>query len=231
LGLRIKHALWLATAAVVVGAVIAWYVLPVEDWIEDFTAWIARLGAWGILAFGLIYVLATLLLAPGSVMSVAAGVAFGYWGLPFVLVSATSGAALAFLLARYAAHDSVSALLEDKPKFKAVARAIDEEGWKIVALVRLSPQVPFAVTNYFFGVTNVGFWPFVITTALGVAPATFVYISIGTMGRAAAAGGVGAMRWIMLVVGLMAAVAAAVLIARKAREKLRAMAAPAQAPG
>jgi uncharacterized membrane protein YdjX (TVP38/TMEM64 family) len=230
MGLRFKHALWLAMAAVVVVAVGAWYVLPVEDWIEDFTAWIASLGKWGIVAFGAIYVVATLLLAPGSVMSIAAGVAFGYWGLPFVLVSATTGAALAFLIARYAAHDGVSALLEDKPKFKAIGKAIDEQGWKIVALVRLSPQVPFAVTNYFFGVTNVGFWPFVITTIVGVAPATFVYVNIGMMGRAAAGGGVDTMRWIMLVVGLVAAVAAGVLIARKAKEKLRDLAEPAQVP-
>jgi uncharacterized membrane protein YdjX (TVP38/TMEM64 family) len=226
--IRGRHAVWLALAAVVAAAVAAWYVLPVEDWIEDFTAWISSLGRWGIIAFGFIYAVGTLLLAPGSVMSIAAGLAFGFWGVPLVLVSATTGAALAFLIARYLAHESVSNLLQDRPKFQAVARAIDEQGWKIVALVRLSPQVPFAMTNYFFGVTNVGFWPFVITTVIGVAPATLVYVYLGALGRSAS--GHTTLQWIMLGVGLIAAVAAGVLITRKAKEKLRAASEPARAP-
>jgi uncharacterized membrane protein YdjX (TVP38/TMEM64 family) len=217
---RRKHVVWLALAVFIAVAAAAWYFLPVEDWIEDFTAWISSLGRWGIFAFGLIYVIGTVLLAPGSVMSIAAGLAFGFWGVPLVLFSATTGAALAFLIARHIAHESVSTLLKDKPRFRAVAKAIDEQGWKIVALVRLSPQVPFAMTNYFFGVTNVGFWPFVITTAIGVAPATLVYVYLGAMGRAAS--GNSALQWIFLGIGLLAAVTAGVLITRKAKEKLRA---------
>lgn len=227
MSIRAQHALWLAAAAFIAVVAAAWYLLPVEAWIGDFTRWIARLGKWGILAFGLIYVLGTLVLAPGSVMSITAGLAFGFWGVPIALICATTGAALAFLIARYVAHDSISSALEDKPKFKAIARAIDEQGWKIVALVRLSPQVPFAMSNYFFGLTNVGFWPFVITTLAGVAPLTLVYVYVGAMGRTASEND--ALRWGLLVIGLIATVAAGVLIARKAKEKLRAMRETAEA--
>lgn len=209
-----------------IAAIAAWHFLPLEDWIQDFTGWINSLGTWGVIAFGAIYVIATLLLAPGSVMSIAAGVAFGLWGLPLVLLCATTGAALAFLIARYLAHDRVTAALEGHPKFKAIAKAIDEEGWKVVGLVRLSPQIPFAMTNYFFGVTNVGFWAFVITSAIGVAPASFIYVNLGAMGHTTGGGGE-AMRWIILGVGLVAGLVAGILIARKAREKLQAMSKPA----
>jgi uncharacterized membrane protein YdjX (TVP38/TMEM64 family) len=212
-------------AVLALAAFLAWQFLSVEDWIQDFTAWIESLGTWGVVAFGLIYIVATLLLAPGSVMSIAAGVAFGLWGIPLVLVSATTGAGLAFLLARYVAYEKVTAALEKHPKFKAIGTAIDEEGWRVVGLVRLSPQVPFAVTNYFFGVTNVGFWPFVITTLFGVAPATFIYVNLGAMGHGAKGGD--ELRWIVLVVGLVAGIVAGVLIARKAKEKLQALSKPA----
>ena len=224
-GQPLKRSVPLLIGLLIVAAVSAWHFLPVEDWIQDFTAWIASLGAWGVIAFGLIYILGTLLLAPGSVMSIAAGVAFGFWGLPLVLVSATTGAGIAFLIARHLAHDRVAAALEGHPKFKAIGKAIDEEGWKVVGLVRLSPQIPFAMTNYFFGITNVGFWPFVITSLVGVAPATFIYINIGAMGHGASGGD--ELRWIILIVGLVAGIVAGVLIARKAKEKLQAISEPA----
>jgi uncharacterized membrane protein YdjX (TVP38/TMEM64 family) len=226
-GQPLQRAVPVLIAAVVLAAFLAWHFLPLEDWIQDFTTWIASLGVWGVIAFGVLYVIATLLLAPGSVMSIAAGVAFGLWGLPLVLVSATTGAGLAFLIARYLAHERVTAALENHPKFKAVGKAIDDQGWKVVGLVRLSPQIPFAVTNYFFGVTNVGFWPFVITTLVGVTPATFIYVNLGAMGHGASTGGDG-LRWTVLVVGLIAGIVAGVLIGRKARRKLQAVTEPAQ---
>jgi uncharacterized membrane protein YdjX (TVP38/TMEM64 family) len=145
--------------------------------------------------------------------------------LPLVLVSATTGAGVAFLIARYLAHERVTAALEGHPKFNAVGKAIDEQGWKVVGLVRLSPQIPFAMTNYFFGVTNVGFWPFVITTFIGVAPATVIYVNLGAMGHATDSGS--ELRWIILVIGLIAGIAAGVLIARKVKEKLQAINEPA----
>jgi uncharacterized membrane protein YdjX (TVP38/TMEM64 family) len=225
LGQPLRRAIPVLIAVAVLAAFLAWHFLPLEDWIQDFTAWIASLGAWGVIAFGVLYVVATLLLAPGSVMSIAAGVAFGFWGLPLVLVSATTGAGVAFLIARYLAHERVTAALEGHPKFKAIGKAIDEQGWKVVGLVRLSPQIPFAVTNYFFGVTNVGFWPFVITTIVGVAPATFIYVNLGAMGHGAKGGD--ELRWIVLIVGLIAGIVAGVLIARKAKEKLQAVSEPA----
>jgi uncharacterized membrane protein YdjX (TVP38/TMEM64 family) len=209
----------------VLAAVLAWQFLPVEDWMQNFTDWIASLGTWGVVAFVLIYIILTLLLAPGSVMSIAGGVAFGLWGFPLVLFSATTGAGIAFLIARYLAHERVTAALENHPKFKAVGKAIDEEGWKVVGLVRLSPQIPFAMTNYFFGVTNVGFWPFVLTTLVGVAPATFIYVNLGAMGHASEGGS--ELRWVVLAIGLVAGIAAGVLIARKAKEKLQAISEPA----
>ena len=224
-GQPLRHAVPVLAVLAVAAAFLAWHFLPLEDWIEDFTGWIASLGLWGIVAFGLLYVIATLLLAPGSIMSIAAGVAFGLWGVPIVLVSATTGAAIAFLIARYLAHARVTAALETHPKFKAVGKAIDEQGWKVVGLVRLSPQIPFAVTNYFFGVTNVGFWPFGVTTLIGVAPATFIYVNLGAVGHGAKGGD--ELRWIVLAIGLVAGIVAGVLIARKAREKLQAISNPA----
>jgi uncharacterized membrane protein YdjX (TVP38/TMEM64 family) len=52
-------------------------------------------------------------------------------------------------------------------KFEAIDKAIGEQGWKIVGLLRLSPLIPFNLSNYFYGVTGVGFWPYVLASAVG----------------------------------------------------------------
>jgi uncharacterized membrane protein YdjX (TVP38/TMEM64 family) len=220
---RLGRWLWVACAALAVGAFVAWYFLPIERWIEAFVGFVKSLGVWGILAFALAYLVVVLLLGPASVMSIAAGVAFGLWGVPFVLVVGTTAGALAFLIARYVARKRVMEALQGHPNFQAVGRAIDAEGWKVVGLIRLSPPVPFAVTSYFFGVTNVGFWTFVLVTFVGIIPATLVYVNIGAMGHTFGTGGGNPyVQWALLGVGIIATAIAGTLVTRKARETLRA---------
>jgi len=67
-----------------------------------------RLDLGGGLLFAAVYVIATVVLAPGSLFTIAAGLVFGLgWGLPIILVGATIGAALAFLIARYLVRDRI----------------------------------------------------------------------------------------------------------------------------
>ncbi len=105
-----------------------------------------------------------------------------------VVVAATAGATLAFLIARHLVRQKVESLVEERPKFKAVDEAVSEDGWKIVGLLRLSPLVPFNLQNYFFGVTDVGLLPYVAATFFGIMPGTLLYVYLGTLGKAADAG-------------------------------------------
>jgi len=215
--------LWAVGAALAAGVLAAWYFLPIERWIGALVGFVESLGLWGVLAFALAYVAVVLLFGPASVMSVAAGVAFGLWGVPLVLAAGTSAGALAFLIARYAARERVMAALEGHPGFQAVGQAVDQEGWRVVGLIRLSPPVPFAVTSYFFGVTNVGFWPYVLVTFVGIIPATLVYVNIGAVGHTFGMGGESQiLQWALLGLGILATGIAGVIITRKARETLRA---------
>ena len=49
--------------------------------------------------------------------------------------------------------------LRDDEDDDSVDRAIGAKGWRIVFLLRLSPLVPYALSNYFYGVTAIRFWP------------------------------------------------------------------------
>ncbi|MDQ3511091.1 MAG: VTT domain-containing protein, partial [Pseudomonadota bacterium] len=78
------------------------------------------------------------------------------------------GASLAFLLGRYFARSRIEGLTENSGKLQAIDRAICTQGWKIIGLMRLSPVIPFNLSNYFYGITSMGFWPYVLASAGGM---------------------------------------------------------------
>lgn len=212
---------WGLVVAGLVGLSIAWIVLPVQEWLQAFNTWVEQLGLLGYLLFGLIYIAGTVALAPGGVLTIAGGLAFGLWAFPLVVVSATIGATLAFLIARHVARDRVEAAIADRPNFKAVERAVDQEGWKVVALLRLSPIFPFNLQNYAFGVTSIPLAHYVAATFVGIMPGALLYTYLGAAGRVAGGGPEGgALKWTFFGIGLLVTVAVTVWITIRARKML-----------
>ena len=107
-------------------------------------------------------------------------------------------------------------------------KAIGAQGAKLIFLLRLSPIIPFNLSNYFYGLTAVRFWPYVLASWIGMMPGTFLYVYIGTAGKAAvaaAAGGEslkhGRQYWTFLGVGLAATIAVTIWVTKIARDSLR----------
>jgi uncharacterized membrane protein YdjX (TVP38/TMEM64 family) len=53
---------------------------------------------------------------------------------------------------------------------QAVEAAVEEEGWKMVLLLRLSPVIPFALLNYMLSLTSISFFSYAWTSAVGIIP-------------------------------------------------------------
>jgi uncharacterized membrane protein YdjX (TVP38/TMEM64 family) len=66
------------------------------------------------------------------------------------------------------------------PKFEAIDKAVAKEGFKIVALTRLSPLFPFNLLNYAFGITQVSLKDYVLGS-IGMVPGTILYVYIGSL--------------------------------------------------
>ncbi len=201
--------------AAVIG--LAWWSLPMQAWINDLAARVHRLGPAAPWIFALIYAAALVLCAPGAPFSIGAGVVFGFGGIPFSVLGATLGACGCFLVSRYAIRDRVRRLLGHRETLIALDRAVTEEGWRIVFLLRLNPLVPFNLQNYFFGVTQIGFWPYAAATLVGVIPGIILHVYLGVLGQ----GGSGIWRWVFAGVGLGATALVTAVLARKARTVLR----------
>ncbi|XZE53455.1 VTT domain-containing protein [Planctomycetaceae bacterium SH139] len=197
--------------------------LPFDQLSVALKSWIGGLGMWGPVVLAAIYVVATVLFVPGTILTLAAGAIFGLTiGTATVSVGSTLGASAAFLIARYGAREKVAKMAQQNRHFAAIDRAIEEGGWKIVALLRLSPAIPFNVQNYLYGLTPVAFWPCAIASWLAMLPGTFLYVYIGHVTGAAIAGDRerSAFEWGMLIVGLLATVVVTVYVTRLAKRKL-----------
>jgi uncharacterized membrane protein YdjX (TVP38/TMEM64 family) len=195
--------------------------------LPQFAQWVDGLGFWGPVAFIAGYIGATVAFVPGSVLTLAAGAIFGIaQGTVYVLVGATVGSALAFLIARYVARGAVERRLSGNERFAAIDRAVGKEGFKIVLLLRLSPVFPFNLLNYSLGLTNVRFLDYV-GASVGMLPGTLLYIYYGKLAgdvaRLATAGQVGrdAGYYVVLFLGLVATILVTTLVTRTARKALR----------
>ncbi len=218
-----------ALIAIVIALLLAMRFLPVQQWLRNFNDWVGQMGTAGIFIFIGVYALGTVLLAPGSVLTIGAGFAFGLWkGFIAVSAGSTLGAALAFLVARYIARERVVAIAQRNEKFREIDSAIGKQGAKLIFLLRLSPVIPFNLSNYLYGLTGVKFWPYVLASWIGMMPGTFLYVYIGTAGKAAvsaAAGGEAVQRgwqyWTFTGVGLAATIVVTAWVTKIARDALR----------
>lgn len=194
--------------------------------LKNLLGWIEGLGPWGAVVFIALYIVATVLFMPGSILTLGAGALYGVaWGSVYVSIGSTIGATAAFLVGRYAARDWVARRIEGNATFQAIDRAVGSQGFKIVGLLRLSPVFPFNLLNYALGTTRVGLRDYFFGSWVGMIPGTVMFVYLGSLAgnlaRLGAGGGDrGAGEWILLAAGLVATVAVTVYITSIARAEL-----------
>lgn len=169
-------------------------------------AWLKSFGMFGPVIYVLVFALGTIAFVPGSLFALAGGVLFGpVWGSFLNLLGATLGASLAFLIARYLGGGWISRKAEGS--LNRVVLGVEAEGWRFVALVRLVPIFPFNITNYALGLTRIGFLPYVTTSFICMAPGAIAFTWLGYAGREAVNGNGASIKYGLLALGLLAAIA------------------------
>jgi len=196
---------------------------------QDTLAWIENAGPKGPIFFFILYVIATVFLLPGTILTLGAGAVFGVVkGSILVSISSTAGATAAFAAGRYLARKKVEQRIETNATFQAMDKAVGKEGWKIVGLTRLSPVFPFNVLNYAFSLTRISLRDYVLASWVGMIPGTILYVYIGSLAGSLAELGIhrneevrSAAGWAVSIVGLIATAAVTVIVTRIARRALR----------
>lgn len=218
---RGRRGLWrpIALLAAILVILIIARVLGLGGRLGGLREWIQSLGAWGPVVMVIIYVIAVVAALPGSALTIACGALFGsVLGVILVSISATIGASLSFLIARYFARDAVVDWLSSKERFRRLDRLTERHGAIIVALTRLVPLFPFNLLNYGFGLTRVRFWTYVFWSWLCMLPGTILYVvGADAFFKALSQGRI---PWALIVVLAAAALVLGALI-RYARKRLQ----------
>jgi len=187
------------------------------EWLQGLDAHVAGLG---MPAFVLLLLVLYVLPIPSWPLTIAAGALFGF-GEGFALVGTTAyaGSIAAFEIARHVLRRRVKDVEKKHPRVKALEESMREGGWKAVALMQLSPAMPFGLQNYFLGASSVRTRDYLAGTALGVLPKTVVAVLAGASGRRIAALQ-GPTRWAILAAGLVATIVLTQWMARLAKRRL-----------
>lgn len=178
----------IALAAAVAAALAAFFLLGGPRWLSletlqsnrerllDFTG---RHFAAVLAGAVVVYAAATALSFPGAVvLTLAAGFLFGPWvGTAVVVAGATVGATLAFLGARYLFAESARRRMG--PRLRKLAAGFEEDGFSYMLFLRLVPLFPFWLVNLAPAFTSLGTRTYVLATALGIVPGSFVYCYLG----------------------------------------------------
>ena len=180
----------------------------------------------GAVVFVPLYALWVTLLLPGVWASMLAGALYGtWWGSVVVFGGACLGAELVFLLGRSWLRGWARRRLAGAPKLLALEQAVSRKGLRLVLLTRLSPAFPFSLLNLAYGLSEVSLRDYTLGL-IGILPGTVLFCALGALAgdvtrfNTVLSGPADPGTWAVRILGIVATVAASLLITRVARRAL-----------
>lgn len=212
--------------ALLAGILVAVWTLPLEAWLDSANTWIDANPVQGRALFVLAFVAGATMMVPGSVLFMSGGYLFGFVeGFPLVAISTALGASSAYLVGRTIAREWVASQVADSARFQALDRALEQKGAVVVALSRLALILPYNVLNYMYGATKIRLVPYSLATLVGMLPAVALFVYLGSAAQNVEQifsdnRDTGPLGTVLLVAGLVAIVAASVIVQRAASRAL-----------
>jgi uncharacterized membrane protein YdjX (TVP38/TMEM64 family) len=146
---------------------------------QTLTAFVVANMVLAALTFVVVYTIAIALSVPGgAVLTIAGGFMFGsILGTALVVVAATLGATLVFLIAKTALGDPLRA--KAGPFLKRMEAGFQEDALNYLLVLRLIPLFPFWIVNLVPAFLGVPLRTYVLATLIGIIPGSFVFASVG----------------------------------------------------
>lgn len=184
-----KFGLRLALVALLAAGFVAFFALGLDEYLsfealrEHRVTLQAQVHEYTVLApaiFMALYAAAIAFSLPGGlVMTITGGFLFGnIAGTAYVVVAATFGASIIFMIARTALGEPLRA--RAGPWLGRFEAGFQRNAFSYLLILRLIPVFPFFVVNLVPAFLGVRLPTYAAATFLGIIPATFVYSSVGT---------------------------------------------------
>jgi uncharacterized membrane protein YdjX (TVP38/TMEM64 family) len=229
---------WTAAALALLAVLLFAHVVPVDRLNSWLKAQAGALGPWGPVVLAAVYVAAVMVFVPATPFGLLAGVLYGVVGGAAVsFVASTVAAVAGFWAARGFARGPVTRAVARYPRLRAAYAALGgPDGWKVVAAVRVGHAGPLGLQNYFFGISPIRFWPFLLASCGVMLPGAFLYSYLGFVGAQALVeigGGAaaGPEVWAWRGAGLLVLAAAVLYVGHVARRAIKRAAAEEGAAG
>ena len=174
---------------------------------------------YGALAF--VMILTSLVPIPRGPLKIAAGAIVGFAAIPVIVLSTTIGAIVAFLLSRYLFAARFQKYASNRRKLRTILHAVNQEGWRTMALLRFCSPIPGVVQNYLYGLTRIGVLPFTLTTFIFPIPIVCLYVYLGSLGRIALNAQLSGLNISLSLLGISSLVIAIMLVRRHVRAALQ----------
>ena len=157
------------------------WALPDKEHVVTLLKWFKTAGPLGWLGFAVVYLLITIFLLPTSIFTVGGGFLFGpVTGFFVVWISENIAAVACLVIGRYLARPTVERLVAKHTLLAALDQAVQDRGFSLLVLLRLSPLIPFGILNYGMSLTGMTAGRYALATLLGTALPAFLYVYVGS---------------------------------------------------
>ncbi|MBE9180471.1 TVP38/TMEM64 family protein [Oculatella sp. LEGE 06141] len=148
---------------------------------EQLQILLRRAGVWAPIIYVVVYVIATALVLPSTVLNLTGGAIFGPWlGTLWTSVAAVVAAIVTFTFTRTFGRHWVSQKLAGR--WQAMDAEIQQGGVFYIFAVRLLPIIPYGIVNFTAGLTSVRLRDYLIGTILGTVPGVLPFVLLGSSG-------------------------------------------------
>ena len=161
------------------GLVLLAFAVPLSDWLR--TNWEIGMPLYllGVLIFCGLALLTT------NIIGVIGGWAFSFdLGIAVLITGVVGAALISFLIHSRIVGDRLPQIFDSHPKAKAIYEALVGQGvWRttlIIFLIRMSPAMPFALTNFLMASARVPLKAFVVGTFFGMLPRSSAVVFVGS---------------------------------------------------
>jgi uncharacterized membrane protein YdjX (TVP38/TMEM64 family) len=173
---------------VLVAGLVAFFALGLNRYItfqtlrenrQALLTWVQTAGTLAAVTYMAIYAVAVAFSLPGgAVMSITGGFLFGtVWGTVYIVISATIGATVLFLIAKTALGDPLRA--KAGRWLHRMEAGFRDNALSYLLVLRLVPLFPFFVVNLVPAFLGVPLSTFILATGIGIIPGAFVFATVG----------------------------------------------------
>lgn len=156
---------------------ITYYAVAHEATFRQFTGW-----AWALVTL-LCCLTSTIALTPPTLLALVFGYFLGWSAIIPLFVLNMVAILLVNLLVRWVDQNRLLGYLEQNPKVQTVLERIRKQELKFIFFTKLSPVLPFAVTNLVFALSGARLKNILLGGFLGMVPRTVLAVATGSQAR------------------------------------------------